>query len=166
MRIPVLLLAVFSALLPRTGVAQGEVMLAPDTRIRYVPSPGMAHVVAHVVVQRGDSLWIRPVARSETVALGLRDLPRLEISRGTENHMVLFAAVGFVAGALDGRGDLPGDGHLIFGAVGAGIGALFGWVTRRERWEPVRLPLRGDSGRPAWGATPAARPGGSAAPAP
>lgn len=147
MRIAVLVFVVFSGLLPRTGVAQGEVMLAPDTRIRYVPSPGMAPVVANVVVQRGDSLWVRPVASSETVALAFRDLTRLEASRGTQGHMLLFAAVGFVAGALDGRGDLPGNGHLIFGAVGAGIGTLFGWVTRRERWEPVMLPAGRDSGR-------------------
>lgn len=146
-RVPVYLLVMFTVLLPRTEVAQGQVTLAPGTRIRYVPSPALARVVANVVVQRGDSLWVRPVAHAETVGLALPNLARLEISRGTENHMLLFAAVGFVAGALDGRGDLPGDGHLIFGAAGAGIGALFGWITRRERWEPVRLPARGDPGR-------------------
>jgi hypothetical protein len=137
MRVPTPVFAVLSLLAPCIGGAQAPATLAPATRIRYALPPGKATVIANVVAQRGDSLWVRPVERADTVALALPNLARLEVSRGTENHVLLFAAVGLVAGAMDGRGDLPGNGHLIFGAVGAGVGALFGWITRRERWEPV-----------------------------
>ena len=122
---------------PRVGRAQAAVTLAPHARIRYALPPGTQTVVANVLGQRGDSLWVRPAHVADTVAFALPNLVRLDVSRGSENHMLAFAVVGFICGSLDGRGDLPGDGHLIFGAVGAAVGVVAGWVTRRERWAQV-----------------------------
>ena len=160
MRIAVLLLATLSLLAPAAAAAQVPVVLAPNTRIRYAVAPDTPAVVANVVAQRGDTLWVRPVHAADTLALGMSRLARLDVSHGKETHALHHAGVGFLIGAAAGgvlgyaggsdcsssdwicfsRGETAVFSAALFGAVGAGVGSVVGWVNPSERWEPVALP--------------------------
>ncbi|HEX8724859.1 MAG TPA: hypothetical protein VF737_05660 [Gemmatimonadaceae bacterium] len=160
MRLPTLVLATLSLVAPAAVAAQAPIVLTPDTRIRYAVAPDTPAVVANVVAQRGDTLWVRPVRGADTLALGLSRLARLDVSHGKETHALHHAGVGFLIGAVGGgvlgyaggsdcsssdwicfsRGETAVFSAALFGAVGAGVGAIVGWVNPSERWEPVALP--------------------------
>ena len=154
--------AVASVLLAGGTGAQGPASLAPSDRIRF-SLPDRPAIVAEVLVQRGESLWVRLVRSADTVSLTLSELARLDISRGLKRHPVRGAVIGGISGAVVGGaigyfflGDCsaprpyPGVyisctsasqaaliGGADLGAVGAAVGAVVGSLIRTERWEPL-----------------------------
>ncbi len=163
MRIPVLVLAALALLAPAATAAQTPVVLAPNTRIRFAVTRDTAAVVASVVAQRGDSLWVHPERSRDTLGLRISSLARLDVSRGKETHALHAAGVGLLIGAVGGgvlgyatgedctssewicfpRGLTAAAGAVAFGLVGAGVGAVVGWVNPVERWNHAVLPVRG-----------------------
>jgi hypothetical protein len=164
-RISVLLLAAVGLLPLRVGVAQGLVVLAPKTHIRFVLLPDERAVVAEVLVQRRDSLWVRPIQATDTVAFTLSRLSHLDVSRGLKRETWRGVGIGLLSGALVGGAlgtalgnrCLPADpndscassrrmlakiGAVSLGTTGAGVGALIGHAFRSDRWEPVPLTDR------------------------
>ena len=178
MRISPSLLAALSLLPLRVGVAQAPVVLEPKTHIRFASLPNERAVVAEVLVQRGDSLWVRPMKVTDTVALALSMLAHLDVSRGIKRETWRGVGIGLLSGAVAGgalgaalgnrcspaepngscsssRRMLATIGAFSLGTTGAGVGALIGHAIRSDRWEPVPLAdrvkvaiWRGGHGRP------------------
>jgi len=163
MRVPVLVLTALSFVLPAATNAQATpVVLTPNTRIRFAVAPDTP-VVANVVAQHGDSLWVHAERTNDTLALRVSSLTRLDVSRGKETHALHAAGVGFLIGAVSGgifgyatgencqptdwicfpRGETATLGALMFGLLGAGAGAIVGWVMPVERWNHVLPPAAG-----------------------
>jgi hypothetical protein len=76
-------------------------------------------------------------------------IQRLEISRGVPSRGSSAIRQGLISGIglalttglffeIDSGGDDFADGALIGGAVGLGLGALFGALHPNERWKRVR----------------------------
>ena len=164
MRVSVLVLTALSFVLPAATNAQATpVVLAPNTRIRFTVAPDSAAVVARVVAQHGDSIWVRPERTGDTLSLRASSLARLDVSRGKETHARHAAGVGFLIGAVSGgifgyatgedchptdwicfpRGETATAGALMFGLLGAGAGAIVGWVMPVERWNHILPPAAG-----------------------
>ena len=101
-RIGVLLLAAVGLLPPREGRAQAPIVLLPGTHIRFALPPDARAVVAEVLVQRKDSLWVRPAETVDTVALALPSLARLDVSRGQKRSTLRGAGIGLLSGAVVG----------------------------------------------------------------
>ncbi len=164
MRVSVLVLTALSFVLPALSNAQATaVVLAPNTRIRFAVAPDTPAVVARVIAQHGDSLWVHAERANDTLALRVSSLARLEVSRGKETHARHAAGVGFLIGAVSGgifgyaagedcqptdwicfpRRETATVGALMFGLLGAGAGAIVGWVKPVERWNHVLPPAAG-----------------------
>ena len=90
-----------------------------------------------------------------------RSVVRFERSRGLKTATGHGAAIGALVGGLTGLllgvaastednswieigGEEVAAGVVVLGLLGAGVGALAGSVSHRERWEPAPIP-----GRPA-----------------
>jgi len=122
-------------------------------------------LIGTVVGQSGDSLRLVERDSHAMLAVPTERLASLQVSRGRHSHAGLGALIGFVAGAAfgviataaDPAIDTDSRGYVlvagVFGAMGAGAGALVGWAIRSETWEPL-TPL-GNSSR--WIPTDAAR---------
>jgi hypothetical protein len=155
-------LLIWSVLSPYAIAAQTPV-LPPPTRIRY-SLPGGQPVVAEVLVQLRDSLWVRPERTADTVVLSVPSLSRLDVSLGRSGHGRRGAGIGFLTGVVLGgalglaSGDDPKDscdGRLycykfsardkallyggLLGLLGSGVGAIVGANQKTDRWEPVLL---------------------------
>ncbi|HEU4988568.1 MAG TPA: hypothetical protein VFT41_02145 [Gemmatimonadaceae bacterium] len=160
MRFPLQALLTLGVLAPAAIAAQRPTVLAPDTRIRFAVARDTPSIVATVVAQRGDTLWVRPVRAADTLALGLSHLARLDVSRGKHTRALHHAGVGFLVGAVTGgvlgyatgtdctsgewicfpRSETAAFAGVAFGMIGAGVGAIVGWARPTERWEAVALP--------------------------
>lgn len=180
MRSLIVLLAAASLLPFHVGRAQAPIVLAPNTKVRFTLPPAQPPTVAEVLVQRGDSVWVRPLKTADTVNFTFPMLARLEVPAGRERHPLAGAVVGLVVGAVVGAAagqdagndcSEPGPypdihmclfpknetalmGAVYIGALGAGVGALIGWLHETDRWRPVALPnqesiraWRGGAGR-------------------
>ena len=93
-------LGVLTAVVAR---AQGPAPLAPNTRVRIsAPSRQLNGVIGAVIVNRGDSLWLRGERVGDTLVLAVRDLTRLEVSRRQDTHGLAGAGIGLLGGAAVG----------------------------------------------------------------
>ena len=173
MRAMALLLTVGSVSASPSARAQVPDVLSPPARIRFSVPPDTSRVVASVLAQRGESLWVRPAHRSDTLVIARGRVAGLEVSRGKETHVLAGAGIGLLSGAAVGAlvgaasggsgcnpnpqypgvnfgcigpGDAGGAavaGAVALGVLGAGVGALVGWLRPGERWEAVALPSAG-----------------------
>jgi hypothetical protein len=133
------------------------IALVPGRRIR-VHRRAETTLVGDLVSLGPDSLTMTTSA-ADTVMVARAAITRLDLSTGTKSKAGKGAVNGLIFGALGGAligvlasgsddGDFidfgPGEwaasGALMFGAVGAGVGALIGAGQRADRWERVALP--------------------------
>ena len=158
----VCMLGVLSILSLRASCAQAPVVIAPATRIRFALPPVDRLRVAQVIVQRGDSLWVRPAQSEDTLALALKTLAHLDVSRGQHRNTLKGAGLGLLSGAAAGAilgyslgQDCSTDSFVCFprdqtslmgaayiGGLGAVVGALVGHSHVRDRWVSVLSPSR------------------------
>src|SRR5690242_5500544 len=135
----------------------------PGQRIR-AQTPSSRHwLVGTLIATDPDSLRLFVDGAGQPVAVGWRDVTRVEVSRGHGTRMLDGLAAGFALGFAGGANaaadrdearvcpnDLSGicvlnieadvvqEGVLV-GAAGAVLGAVVGSRVRTERWEKVRF---------------------------
>ncbi|MDE3174316.1 MAG: hypothetical protein KGN74_14700 [Gemmatimonadota bacterium] len=163
MRFLVWMVVAVSLLAARGGRAQTPVVLAPDTRIRFRLPPDQPPIEGAVIVQRGDSVWVRQRESAARVDFTLSSLVALEVQRGKRRNAGRGALIGLVAGAVTGAAlgaavgsDCTPNALVCFesaetipllGAYGAGVGAavgaLIGVFVQTDRWVRVPLPRGG-----------------------
>jgi hypothetical protein len=141
--------------------AQENWPVEPRDRVRVTLKRDHSAVVGIIQTIESNALVIQPKTSGlRTVAL--RDIARLEISRGERTGALKGAAAGFVifglAGALawgavceadfgvspgtSSREPCPGEAALVgvgTGAVGALLGAVIGSFIRTDRWDEAPL---------------------------
>jgi hypothetical protein len=127
-------------------------------RVRLWSAPGYgAFRAANAVVTAADATGLTVVVGDRTELVPFDGLERLDVRRGWR-HIRNAALVGLVVGAVAGALDEDGDGEdvvksaAVYGAVGAGIGAITAGALWPARWMAVDL----DAVRPPTG-PPAAR---------
>lgn len=141
------------------GLAQQPGALTVGARVRLKLTEGGSKTVeGYFVAHSEDSLRIKPVGADDTLAFALRDITRLEVSRGRHARAgqgaLLGAGIGMLAGlglgvaasteqssfCCDvGGGEIAGA-SAILGALGAGVGAVIGAHSHGERWQEVPRP--------------------------
>jgi hypothetical protein len=150
-----------SLALPIAGSSQTIDSLRPGASVRYrLGHPGAGWTEGTYLGSIADSLRLTQPPHGEAVTVATSDLRDLQISRGRASRAghgaVLGAAAGGAAGLAVGVVALSeGCSHgfpdtciitpaeiavgapLALGAVGAGLGALIGAGSHRERWVPV-----------------------------
>jgi hypothetical protein len=124
MRAPFLVLAALSLAPFRASAVQTRLSLPPQTHIRVV-LPSREVIEAEVLVQRGDSLWVRSLTTRVTSSLALSAVTRLEVSMSQDRHVLRDAGIGLLGGAVIG------------GLLGSGLGALCGLDDQTEHWRPL-----------------------------
>jgi len=105
-------------------------------------------LIGTVVGQSGDSLRLVERDSYTMLAVPTERLVALQVSRGRHSHTGLGALIGLAAGAAfgiiataaDPAIDTDARGYIlvagVFGAMGAGAGALVGLAIKSETWEP------------------------------
>ena len=164
----IVVLVIATLVIPWSGLSSQDIPpIAPGTRVRITaPSAGADRLIGTVVPSPIDTLMVRPAARMTAVAIPLASVTRLEVRFGQKSHLLLGAAIGFVAGAAS-----LGIGSAVVckredsdcakyqtvsltalgGLSGGAVGALLGSFIRTDRWDRVPLerlsvglvPLRG-----------------------
>jgi len=146
---------------PPLALSQAPVPLTVGSRVRLkTVAPSAKSVQGDLLRLSEDSLHIVPAGGADTLAFATGAIDRLEVSRGqhskTGRGAVLGAAIGagagLVFGALASAEECSGLGcpeigpgeivavMALFGATGAGLGALIGAASHSERWEQVPRP--------------------------
>jgi hypothetical protein len=147
--------------LPIAAYSQTLDSLRPGVPVRYhLGEAGAAWAEGRYLGRIGDSLRLAEPPHDEPVTVAAADLRDFQVSQGRTSRAghgaLLGAAVGGTAGLAIGIVALSeGCGHgfpdtciitpaqiavgapLILGAVGAGLGALIGAASHRERWVSV-----------------------------
>jgi hypothetical protein len=161
---PVALSIVLSLLSLLSLAGQGAPKLAPGARVRLTTSWSALPLVGTVVAVDGDSVRIRPEDPAlfpdhpTSVAIARSSIRGLEVAvKGHSNAgkgALIGLSIGVIGGAAGGAAGCQPDpngfnvvgpgpcaaaGALIFGALGAGLGALIGSSGRSEHWERVAL---------------------------
>lgn len=129
--------------------------VAPGTRVRVTaPDLGADKLIGTVVPSPVDTLMVRPTDRMTAIAIPLASMTRLEVRYGQKAHLLLGAAIGFVAGATSlgigsavvcSREDSDCSEHqtvtftALGGLSGGAVGALLGSLIHTDRWN--RVPL-------------------------
>ena len=154
-------LAAMMQLLTATPLAAFQAQLKPGTRIRVTSDSGSPRDrIGMLVSMDSDSLHFRTAKDSSLTSVATGSLVRLELSKGRKSNAGRGAFIGALVGV--GSGLLLGilasaeeDGSdsyydvgpedvfaatALLGAAGAGVGALIGATSHRDRWEPVPLP--------------------------
>ena len=148
------LLALVQALDAAPGAAQSEeqeVSALPQIRVQARQVDWRRRIAGHGYVRDSGTLIFVRDGGTDSVAIPLADVRRLEIARGARSQTGQGAVVGLVGGAALGAawgawlGDesVLGSGYAaLFGAMttsvaGAGIGAIVGHGRRVPRWERV-----------------------------
>ena len=136
---------------------QGAAALTPGRRVRIHQQGGQPLVGAFVTA---DSTTLSIVtAPKDTVHLRQSAVTGVDLSLGTKSHAGKGALIGLGAGMLVGAiagaasscsvdAEVPPAacavaGALVFGALGTGVGALFGAMTQTEQWQPTAWPTLG-----------------------
>jgi hypothetical protein len=156
-----LALAIALLVLPSLGQAQQDTTgLAPGRRIR-VHQPDKHTVVGNFVAIDSASLGLETTP-GDTLQIARARITGVDLSVGTKSKTgqgalsgLMYGALGGVAlGLLASAGQDPNElfyvspgaaaagGALMFGAIGAGVGALIGSGKRTDRWEPTVWPVR------------------------
>jgi len=151
MRTLALLLLTLGHLPFSRGGAQVLIQLAPETHVKYWQAAISTPVEAEVMLQQGDSLWVRSLRTGDTLAVVLSSLARLEVDRGPDTHGVLGAQIGSAVGGVVGGFGLGAGSRrprtyqksvvsaLAVAIFGGGLGALIGERVHTPHWEPVAL---------------------------
>lgn len=166
----VLLLCLVSCVAPASAGAQS--LPTPPARLRMATAElGRSPAIGTLLAVRGDTMIVRLEDSSDTTALALSNLTRLELSAGRRRPIVRGMGIGLLAGAAIGAiaGASSGDdrsgflafsaeekaaiGAVFFGGVGAVTGGIIGATRTIERWERVALA----TARPAIGPLPDGR---------
>ena len=155
-----LLLAMPLAASPPLALSQAPVPLTSGSRVRLKPvDPSTKSVQGDLLRLSEDSLHI-VAGGADTLAFATGAIARLEVSRGRRSNAgkgaLLGAAIGAGAGLALGVAASAeecsgfgctevGPGEVVavmalFGATGAGLGALIGAASHSERWEQVPRP--------------------------
>jgi hypothetical protein len=140
----------------QVGLAQQLTSLTVGTRVRLkLGEGGPKTVEGDFVAHSDDSLRIEPVGADDTLAFAVRNITRLEVSRGWHSRAghgaFLGAGIGVLAGlglgaaasteessfcCAVGAGEIAGVSAML-GALGAGLGAAIGAASHGERWQEV-----------------------------
>ena len=144
--------------------AQGtQLNIAPGTRLRIVsPQIPQEHRVVTVVESSSDTLAFRSDNYPVTRRIAFSDITSIDQSLGRRTHRGRYAFRGFMIGAIGGavlgavahqecegfcvfdtsrEGDAALVG-LVFGGIGAGLGAIIGGFDRSEEWAKMPLASR------------------------
>jgi hypothetical protein len=157
MRNIILAIAVFTLVSPARAVTQEFLWLKPDAKVRVTaPAVGLSERIGRVQELNGDTLVVQVDAmRKGRLRLEMLDVPmssitKLDVTTGRRGHWLEGAGIGFLFGVVMGAasGDDPPDqwfassagekagmGGLVFGLIGAGIGALI----KSDKWAEVPL---------------------------
>ncbi|HEX7336815.1 MAG TPA: hypothetical protein VF252_06360 [Gemmatimonadales bacterium] len=153
-------------LLTATPLAAFQAQLNPGARIRVTSDSGSPRArIGTLVSMDSNALHFRSAKDSSLISVPTGSLVRLEQSMGRKSNAGRGAFIGALVGA--GTGLLLGllasaaeddrdsfydvgpedvfAATAVLGAAGAGVGALIGAMSHRDRWEPVPLP--GGTGR-------------------
>jgi len=146
-----LLLACASAL-----SASDTTFVSEGARVKLFPTqPGAKAITGNVTDLVSDTLVIVPEGGGEALTFDRRDLRKIEVSQGNKGNALLGLGVGAGVGiglALagcsadnwtycdstesNGEGAYAAIGAVLFGAIGAGAGALI----KTERWKEADFP--------------------------
>jgi hypothetical protein len=140
---------------------QGQAEFGARVRVRTDSSSKL--VVGTLIGADADSLRLTTAKDARAMMVPTRSVVRFERSLGLKTATGHGAGVGALVGVLTGLflgvaastdnsgwWDIGGEeiatAGVVVGLAGAGVGALIGSMSHRERWEPVPIP-----GRPAAG---------------
>lgn len=139
--------------------AQEHWPVSPRDRVRVTMKRDHSAVIGTIQTIKGNALVIQP-KKSQFRTVALRDIAKLEVSRGQRTGALKGAAAGFVIFGIAGavakgaacEADLglgtssgepcPGKAALVgvgTGAVGALLGAVIGSFIRTDRWDEASL---------------------------
>ena len=152
----IVVLVIATLVIPWSGLSGQDIPpIAPGTRVRITaPSAGADKLIGTVVPSPVDTLMVRPADRMTAVAIPLASVTRLEVRFGQKSHLLLGAAIGFVAGAASlgigsavdcNQADSDCAKHqtvtltALGGLSGGAVGALLGSFIHSDRWERVVL---------------------------
>jgi hypothetical protein len=141
--------------------SQGPAALEADARVRLMKVGADRWTVGKLILPPRDSVRLLAADSGDTLAVATPSLARFEVSKGRHRQTARGAWIGAAVGALagfatglatyedcsgfcpapdPGRGGSALIGAVVFGALGAGIGALTGSQITAERWAPLPQP--------------------------
>jgi len=156
-----LLLARPDALVAQAKAPAPAASLVPGARVRIATRDEAKSRIAIVVAHTADTLSVRLPEFSNTVAMPLDEITRLDVSTGRHRNMVKGIVAGTVAGGTVGalfgaisyqkctsqcflapedRAQSAAVGGVVGGALGFVVGSLTG-LARQDDWK--RVPLEG-----------------------
>jgi hypothetical protein len=136
--------AAFGGTLPDLGHT-----IAFHAKVRATTAGSKTPLEATFLEQRGDSLFLQPLAADGVVPLAIADLSRLDVSSELRTKTGTGAWIGLASGALFGallgwagasEGDETGGaafGALVFGGLGAALGGWIGSSVEHDHWVEV-----------------------------
>ncbi len=136
--------------------ASDTTFVSQGARVKLFPAqPSAKTITGNVTDLASDTLVIVPEGGGEALTFDRRDLRKIEVSQGSKGNALLGLGVGAGVGiglALavcsaddwtycayddsDGTGAFAAIGAALFGAIGAGAGALI----KTERWNEAEFP--------------------------
>jgi len=130
-------------------------------RIRFATDSSSGLVVGTLISADPDSLQLTTAKETRAMVVRTSSLVRFERSRGLKPATGHGAVIGGLVGVLTGLalgvaasaeedngccyevgGAEIAGASAVLGLFGAGIGALIGSASHREKWEPVPIPGR------------------------
>ena len=152
-----LLAAPLPGLSQHPDTADSSVSVPAGSRVRAMPTGAERYHVGSLLAVPDDSVRLSLERTGDSLALARASLARFDVSRGrraqTGKGAIYGLAVGAFAGLILGAatyegcdgcfGPDPGIGGsaviggILFGAIGAGVGAIVGAQVKGERWVPV-----------------------------
>ena len=156
-----LLVAVLAHSPVESLVCQEPTALQSDARVRFMMTGGDQWTIGNLLGPPRDSVRLLGDPGRDTLAVATASLARFEVSKGRHRQAgrgaTIGALVGVVAGAAlglatyeecsgfcpapdPGRGGSAMIGGILFGLLGAGVGAITGSQIKAERWAPLPQP--------------------------
>jgi hypothetical protein len=134
---------------------QATTGLVPGRRIR-IHQSGVKPLAGEFVSMGSDGIRLT-TSPADTQLVPKADITGVDLSQGTKSKAGSGAVTGLLVGAAGGAllgvagcsgdesgwvtpGQCAGAGALVFGALGAGIGALLGSGKRTDKWAPTAWP--------------------------